>query len=276
MLTLGIYYASRLWENVKSQRLWTGGAEKISYNQKMHLALLCLYLAYFLSSIGIVISFSTGILIVQIKSGIELVAIFMPSIIVCIVFICIQGRKYLHLRREILNQTTRFELRGYHTDIEIFSVENLEATAFVVNLAFSDPKILIDRQLIEKSDHKEIAAIYFHEMYHIHSKTSNYQRVVNVPVVGPMFFLAFINPEEVYAEEFRADEFAAEKVGREVVISAIEAANEETHIRSNSSSTASDFQKILNFLELITTVPVVGIYRPTRRQRIQNLKEIQP
>ena len=271
-LLVGAYFAPSLWDKFKSLQPWKPDEGGVSYNKKVHAALLLLYLSYGASSLFVLISYVMRNPIVPIESDIELVIVFIPTIVVGAIFTYYRCKKYVRIRRERLARSTKSVLDTIDNKFEVLIIENLDVTAYSIDLFLAEPRIVINEQLLEALDDNELAAVYFHEIYHIESRTISHQRIANIPVIGPMFFLAFINPKEVYLEEFRADEFAAKKVGKQAVISAIESSSEVTYDRVSSTDT-SDIHGMSEFLEFITTVPIVGIYRPTRKQRIQNLRE---
>jgi Zn-dependent protease with chaperone function len=268
----GAYYAPNLWDKIKSQQPWKPDEEEVSYNRKVHLALLFLYLSYGISSSVVLISYFAGTPVVPIENNTELVTVFVPTIVIGLVFTYYRCRKYLRIRREKLAHSNKAVLPTVNNKVEVLIVENLDNTAFSIDLVLAEPRIVINKQLMKSLDDSELAAVYFHEVYHIKSETSSHQRIANVPVIGPMFFLAFINPKEVHLEEFKADEFAAKRVGEQAVISAIQSSAEVTY-DSGPSTATSDAHGIFEFLEFITTVPIVGIYRPTRQERVQNLRD---
>lgn len=268
----GASYAPKILDKIMVKLSANTSVNNVHYNKEVHLTLLILYTVYFLSNVVVFVSYLLGNSIIQFRSHVDFVTIFAPGLVIGLYFVYYRSVRYIQIRKQVLSYATKQTQYDFVEEIDIVTVEGLEASAFSVDLYFSKERVVVDRDVFEALDRDELAAVYFHELYHIEHQTKYYQQFVNVPIIGPIFFLALIDPEEVFSEEFRADECAAEKIGIEAVISAIETVAEIKQPVPKSHNAIIDAHSIQELFKFITTIPIVGIYRPTRRQRIQRLK----
>jgi Zn-dependent protease with chaperone function len=268
-----IYYGQNILDEIKTRLLAETDVDNITYNKKSHSIFLFLYLTYFLLDIIVIGSYLLGYPIIRFGSHIEFTTMFAPALGIGLYFAYYRYRRYREVREQVLSYATQQSQYEFHGDIDMVIVDDLDNSVFSVDLAFAEEKIVIGRNIFETLDEDELAAIYFHELYHIKHGTKRYQQFANIPIIGPILFLAFINPKKVALEEFRADEYAAKEVGAEAVISAIETTAEFKQSRITSQDGIFDIDSNQDFLKFITTVPIVDVYRPTRRQRVQKLKQ---
>ena len=145
--------------------------------------------------------------------------------------------------------------------------------------AFSTQKIdgqqyiVINQDLENQLDREELLAICYHELYHLEKKTHRLQMMSELPIVGYLLFFVFVNPISIHKEEFRADECAAKNVSREAIVSALEKTESENLGPSDSPVKQFVYEegRWVAF-KLFWKVPILPLYRPGRRERIDRLE----
>jgi Zn-dependent protease with chaperone function len=211
--------------------------------------------------------------IVEISSRVDLAILYLPGVLLAVVYVCYRTYQVL-LVRQYISKLTKYDLKEVPSkdNISVVFSHMPDVTAFSSNLLGRQPMIFLNKDIHDDFTYEEIKCIYYHEVFHLNQGELKSQRYVNLPILGPIFFFVLIDPEDVYREEFRADEYAAEKVDEQTVISALTKSKQTRNTLQNQIKKDKKIHVIRDFFTLTTSIPLLKFYRPTREQRIQNLK----
>ncbi|WP_424005683.1 M48 family metalloprotease (plasmid) [Haloarcula salina] len=157
------------------------------------------------------------------------------------------------------------------SEVRVVSSDEIKSPARGVDMLGRNPVVVINESLIQTLKTDEIRAIYNHELYHLQNGHGRYQSLSNLPLVGPLLFLIFINPKKVFQREYQADQHAIEKVNQQAVIRALDKTNQSTSVTDLHYIMENSSWDKISFLVLLTSIPVASLYRPTKTQRIQTI-----
>jgi Zn-dependent protease with chaperone function len=206
----------------------------------------------------------------------DLLLLYLPLIGGICLHISLRFKSYYKLRAELSTLAQEgSELTTEHR-VETVLSDKINVAATSADLLLRKPVIIINKSFAQNLNSSELRAIYYHELYHIKQKTDKIQNLPNIPLIGPLLFLTVISPREVYREEFKADQFAVEKEGRDAVIGALQKAKESGEVSEHRHVAQPNQQKMLPFLILLASVPILSLYRPSKMERIDKMRSIKP
>lgn len=233
--------------------------------------MLVMYIAF---PLLILVSHPLGFQIIHFESITEILSIYWVLIVIfplsVIGWIHSNHRENNHLRKLIQsNEPPLLRIEG----VPVITADIERSAAFSTQEIDGQQYIVINQDLEYQLDREEILAVCYHELYHFENKTHRLQMVSELPIVGYLLFFVFVNPISIHKEEYRADDYAAKKVGREAIVSALEKAESENLGPSDSpvKQFVHEEGRWVAF-KLFWKVPILPIYRPERRVRIDRLQ----
>ena len=236
---------------------------------------VCLVLAtYIVSPLLILTSYSFGFHIIHFESITEILSIYW--VLIAIVPLSVIGWIHNNYQRKKHFQelVQSHEPPLLHVEgVPVVTADISGSAAFITQKIEGQHYIIINQELEDPLNRKELLAICYHELYHLESKAHRLQKMSELPIVGYLLFFVFVNPVSIYEEECRADEYAARNVGREAIVSALEE-TESMGIGSSKSPVKQFIDKGGRWVafKLFWKVPILSIYRPKLRVRINQLQ----
>lgn len=232
--------------------------------------LIATYIIYILT-IPFIIKFQ--FVKIGVDSANNLLWLYTPVIVFGTLHTVIKVNQYFE-QRSLLSgtETEGFESVLPDSEVEAVLSDEIERPARGVDMFGRNPVVVLNEGLIQNLTTDEIRAIYTHELYHFQNGYIQYQLLSNLPLVGPLLFFILVSPEKAFHEEYQADKYAANEVGQQAVIRALNKANKLENITDPSQVIEGNSWDKKSFLLFLSSIPVVSLYRPTRKQRIQNLK----
>jgi len=178
----------------------------------------------------------------------------------------------MKLRYLLYSNSEKKKVIRYDDNPDMIIGECGRGRAVVVDFIEKETVVFIDHTFAEALNEEQLKAVYYHEVYHINHHTSNIRNLIRIPVVGYLIALLFINPVDAFETELDADQYAAERLGRIPVISAIKKTKNLRSGRVQKSSSAINKNRLVALFQMVWSVPVYILYRPSANQRISQLK----
>lgn len=243
---------------------------KIRDKKHLRAGALLLCTIYIGGSLSLFLTQLAGYPIVPVDSVMAGVLVYWPLFILVPSWYVIW---YQNLWHSSVDQEGDFEKPAFEIEgIPVFFGDLDRKAAFPISDDAS-PAIVLNKKLKGKLNDDEIAAICYHELYHIKHDSIKYQKWIDVPVIGYVLFFLQANLSELYNEEYAADEFAAEKVGASAVISTLENVK-QLGIGQAGSPVRQHLKKgWRGYVRLLFSPPVLSLYSPPRQYRINRLEE---
>ncbi|MDB2275530.1 hypothetical protein PM022_13485 [Halorubrum ezzemoulense] len=157
------------------------------------------------------------------------------------------------------------------TDLIVTDLDKQRAVA--VDLFGKKEFILIDSQLYNSLDSRQIDTIYHHERYHIQQGSQVCQILSQIPLIGYVFALFLINPADIYEREIKADKRAAKRVNPTIVQKTIEEVEQKTTPRVPQTNEGQRKSQWWQFIKILWKIPLYSMYRPPKEHRITRLEE---
>ena len=246
--------------------------EEIDDKKHLRAGILLLFSTYVGSSLLLLVTQLVGYPLVPVESTVAGLLVYWPLFILVPIWFTIWhfNRYKSSDNYEISSQNLEFTFDG----VPVLFAELGNTVAFPISDGM-ESAIVLNKQLRKELTDNEIAAICYHELYHIKHDSVKYQSWIDVPVIGYILFFSRSNFSELYNEEYAADEFAAKKVGPDTVLSAL------ATIKSiEIGQSGSPVREHLNdgwrgYLKLLFSPPVLSLYSPPRHLRVNRLNQEQ-
>jgi Zn-dependent protease with chaperone function len=237
----------------------------IRYGMSLVLLIYIAYHMYFL------LAFLSGDGIIENLDYWEFLMAYLPSLWILAWVIFWLGRS-IQLRQNLVTNIDEGQKFESKKKLDLVIADTGTHRAIPVNLVGRKPVVLINSSLADELTDSEIKAVYYHEVYHITEDQQNLRRLIRLPVIGYLIALWFINPINAYRKELEADQYAAKKAGVEETASAIKTVGQMQAKMSESPKSVSRAQATLSLFKLVWSVPVFSLYRPSREQRVKELR----
>jgi hypothetical protein len=242
-------------------------------NKKVRYGISATLLAYVSSILYVVYVQIFGSQPKFLNSTIDLLLLLAPLILFFVAWMYDWIRKTQQYHLRSAKPSTRL-IEDTDSDIQLKYAKLGKSAAISINRFWKSPLILVDYELREELTDAELHAIYYHEKYHIKNGVQKHQQFFQLPIVGFIYFLLFVDPDRLYHEEFKADRYAAKMVGQLNIKSALQKVEDnekysEFHpIKQSIDNVNGGFE----IFKLSWRLPLHSIYRPPRQRRIEKLE----